>query len=270
MTAKEKRFVETVREYYRRHGRRCLPWRRTRDPYAILVSEIMLQQTQVERVIPKYRAFLEEFPDIDTLAGAPLGSVLRAWQGLGYNRRAKMLHECAKKVLSIHNGILPRESTLLTTLPGIGPYTGGAVMAFAYNKPVPIIETNIRSVFIHHFFRDATDVHDREVMEYVKRTLDMRQPRTWYYALMDYGVFIKKTYGNPNQKSTHHVRQSVFRGSDREIRGSILRMLGEKSLTRALLLKRIPYEDIRVDAQLVALMREGMITKQRNRYALPD
>ncbi len=139
MYLKEKKFIHTVKKYYKDHGRRSLPWRSTRDPYAILVSEIMLQQTQVERVLPKYEAFLKAFPTVRTLAQVPLGNVLRAWQGLGYNRRAKMLHECAKTIMKDCGGQTPTIMEDLLALPGIGPYTAGAVMAFAYNTPTPII-----------------------------------------------------------------------------------------------------------------------------------
>jgi A/G-specific adenine glycosylase len=270
MTKKEADFVRVVKEYYRRHGRRSLPWRKTHDPYAILVSEIMLQQTQVERVIPKYTKFLQQFPSIEMLARAPLGAVLREWQGLGYNRRAKMLHECAKHIVYECEGQFPREYDALMELPGIGPYTAGAVMAFAHNRAVPIIETNIRSVYLHHFFRDGTNVHDREIMECVKRTLDTKQPRTWYYALMDYGVEVKKMFGNPNQKSAHHVRQAPFRGSDREIRGAILKILAKGNTTRARLLKELAFLDLRIDAQLEALIHEGLVVNRGRQYSLPD
>jgi A/G-specific adenine glycosylase len=148
MTKKEKAFILTVKEYYRRHKRRGLPWRKTKDPYRILVSEIMLQQTQALRVVPKYEHFLQTFPTIQVLAKSPLSTVLRTWQGLGYNRRAKMLHECAKIVVKKYNGRFPKDLDTLVALPGIGHYTAGAIMAFAYNTWTPIIETNIRSVYL--------------------------------------------------------------------------------------------------------------------------
>lgn len=268
MNATERTFVKTVRAYHARHGRHSLPWRKTRNPYRILVSEVMLQQTQVERVLPKYRAFLEQFPDVGALAAAPLGAVLRAWQGLGYNRRAKMLHACAQTVVREHHGKFPKEHAALMRLPGIGTYTAAAVCAFAYNIPVPLIETNVRSVYIHHFFNDDTDVADSEILKRVERTLDREHPREWYWALMDYGVSIKKTYGNPNSRSKHYARQSAFKGSDRQIRGAIMRTLSERSAARAVL-HTLPFDYQRVDAQLERLVGEGMVVKKGQRYQLP-
>ena len=269
MTKQQKTFVRTVWDYYEREGRHTLPWRATRNPYRILVSEIMLQQTQVDRVIPKYRAFLKQFPSLKHLARASLKDVLIAWQGLGYNRRAKMLHTCAKVIVDEHRGIFPCTYNELVELPGVGPYTAGAVMAFAFNEAVPIIETNIRTVFIYHFFHDGTDVSDTEIGRLIDITLDTEKPREWYYALMDYGAYIKRTQGNPNSRSAEYTRQSGFKGSDREIRGAIIRVLTGKLQTRNQLLKMLPFEDIRIDAQIVKLMQEGMVTGTRGRYSLP-
>jgi A/G-specific adenine glycosylase len=268
MNKKEKELVRTVKEYYRRHGRRSLPWRRTRDPYHILVSEVMLQQTQVERVIPKYKLFLRTFPAVHTLAQSSLSSVLRVWQGLGYNRRAKMLHECAKRITKKYNGQFPRTHEELMELPGIGHYTAGALMAFAFNKPIPVIETNIRSVYLHHFFKGKTDITDAEITRLVERTLDTKNPREWYYALMDYGAHIKKEFGNPNSRSKHYARQSAFKGSDREIRGAIIRLLAKKSYTRAQFQKELLFSDIRIDATLMKLIREALIMFKHGRYHL--
>jgi len=273
MTKKEQKFVNVVWEYYKRHGRRSLPWRKTKNPYRILISEVMLQQTQVERVIPRYAAFLAQFPTVSTLAKASLGEVLRAWQGLGYNRRARMLHECAKRIMKDYNGKFPRRHAELIMLPGIGHYTAGAVLAFAYNISNPVIETNIRSVYIHHFFNDDTDVSDREILQYVEKTLDTENVREWYWALMDYGVYIKKEFGNPNSKSKHYIKQSAFKGSDRQIRGAILRALSSKKESRLSLHKLLSGFDMqRIDEQLEKLEREGMIQKHTKAsvYSLPQ
>jgi A/G-specific adenine glycosylase len=156
-------------------------------------------------------------------------------------------------------------------LRGVGPYTAGAVMAFAWGTPTSIIETNIRSVFIHHFFNDATDVTDVDIMRIVDRTLDRENAREWYYALMDYGVYIKKEFGNPNSRSKHYTQQSTFRGSDREIRGAILKLLIQDTQTRAQLLKKLSFEDIRIDAQLKELIKERLISfYDLRRYGLPQ
>lgn len=269
MNKKEQKFVRDVWDFYDRHGRRSLPWRKTKNPYHILVSEVMLQQTQVERVITKYESFLKRFPTFKKLSEAKLGEVLIEWQGLGYNRRAKLLHECAKEITEKCRGQTPTSQAELVKLPGIGPYTAGAVMAFAYNKAVPIVETNIRTVIIHHFFNDANDVSDNNILKIVSKTLDTGNPREWYYALMDYGAYIKKEFGNPNAKSKHYVKQSTFLGSDRQIRGAILKLLTEGKVTRAQLLKSLSFEDIRIDAQIERLLKEGMITKIGVTLSLP-
>ncbi len=271
MNQKQKRFIQTVRTFYQEQGRHTLPWRKTKNPYRILVSEIMLQQTQVDRVLPKYRAFLKQFPTVQKLSEASLGEVLTAWQGLGYNRRAKMLHQCAQRVVLEYKGRFPRDFEALKTLPGVGAYTAGAVCAFAYNQAVPLIETNVRTAYIHHFFHDQNDVLDTELVRYIELTMDREQPREWYWALMDYGSHLKKTIGNKNTQSKHYAKQSKFQGSDRQIRGAILRLLStEGTRTRAALLKELSsFEDIRIDAQLQKLLSEEMICKQGRIYSLP-
>ncbi len=269
LSEKEKRFIKEVWDYYKANGRNSLLWRKTKNPYHILISEVMLQQTQVDRVIPKYKSFLKKFPTIKALSKASLGEVLREWQGLGYNRRAKMLHECGKVIVGEYQGRFPTKYKELVELPGIGSYTAGAVLAFAYGEAIPIIETNIRTVVLHSFFNDQTDVPDAEIGKVVDRTLDKTNPREWYYALMDYGAYIKKEFGNPNSRSKHYTKQSTFKGSDREIRGAILRLLARGSYTRAQFLKQLPFEDIRIDTQVENLLEEEMIKKTRDRYTLP-
>lgn len=251
-------FQKTIRDHYAKN-KRPMPWRRTRDPYRILISEIMLQQTQVARVVGFYEKFIKEFPDIKTLAQAKTANVLRAWQGLGYNRRALALQKLAKEVMEEHDGKLPRSREALESLPGIGPYTAGAIRAFAFNEPEVFIETNIRRVFIHFFFplgstskKGDKKVTDAELRRYIERTLDRKNPREWYWALMDYGAILAKTPENPNRRSAHYMRQSKFAGSDREIRGKILReVLAKKKIPIAGLNKKI----------LDQLIREGFLVK---------
>lgn len=217
-------FGEIIRSFYLAHGR-DLPWRRTRDPYHILVSELMLQQTQVSRVLRYYPVFLERFPDIATLAAAGLPDVLAAWQGLGYNRRAKALLTCARIILTEYDGAIPGDEALLRKLPGIGNATAGAILAFAFNRPAVFIETNIRRVFIRFFFAGRTGVKDSEIMPLIETTVDPEKPRDWYYALMDAGSWLGRSGENANRRSGAYARQSAFGGSDRQVRGEILRQL---------------------------------------------
>lgn len=272
MTKKQQAFVDTVKKFYTAHGRHDLPWRQTHDPYHILVSEIMLQQTQVARVVPKYEAFIEKFPTVDVLAHAPLGAVLSLWQGLGYNRRAKFLHECAKVVARDYGGIFPPDAASLRTLPGIGPYTASAVLAFAFDSPTVLIETNVRTAYLHHFFRSGVAVPDSALLPIIAATLDTKDSRAWYYALMDYGSYLKATVGNKNTQSKHYTKQAKFVGSDREIRGAIIRTLihmpGTVSVAQ---LKQLnPTVEIpRLLTQLQALPAEGLIVKAGVKFQLP-
>ncbi|MES2014534.1 MAG: A/G-specific adenine glycosylase [Patescibacteria group bacterium] len=263
-----KSFSALVRAFYKVHAR-GLPWRKTKNPYRILVSEIMLQQTQVDRVIPKYKAFLKKFPTVRALADASLGDVLREWQGLGYNRRAKMLHEAAKEVVVKYDGKIPRTYIDLLNLRGVGEYTAKAVRVFAWNEPEVMIETNIRSVFIHHFFPNKVVVSDEDLHPYMGEFLDKKNSREWYAALMDYGSYLKKTFPNPSRKSVHHTRQKPFKGSDREIRGALLRELSKKPLTPKEL-DMLPFQNRRISAQLKRLIQEGFVTLRKFKYALSD
>ncbi len=217
-------FIRIIKEYYKQHKRLFL-WRDNSDVYQVYVSEVMLQQTQTHRIAEKYTAFLEQLPSFEVLAKAPLVQVLAAWQGLGYNRRAKFLREAAQIIVEEYGGVLPSDPKLLEQLPGIGPATAASVAAFAYNIPTVFIETNIRTVFLHFFFTDMHDVHDKELFPLIDQTLDGQDARQWYYALMDYGVMLKKQLINPSRKSRHHVKQSKFQGSNRQIRGCVIKLL---------------------------------------------
>lgn len=217
-------FREVVWDYFGTH-RRDMPWRDDPSPYHVLVSELMLQQTQVNRVLPKYQEFMTRFPAIADLAAASLSDVLAAWSGLGYNRRAKFLHAAAQKVVSDFGGELPSTREELVSLPGIGPNTAGAILAYAFNQPVVFIETNVRTVLFHHFFADQVNIDDKLLLPIVQQTCDPEHPREWYWALMDYGTYLKQTAGNNISQSKHYARQSKFEGSRRQIRGRILREL---------------------------------------------
>jgi len=272
MNQREAKFVKTVIDFYTVNGRHVLPWRKTSDPYLILVSEIMLQQTQVERVVPKYQAFISAYPTAVALAQAPLRDVLVLWQGLGYNRRAKSLHEATRHIRTHYAGEFPHSREAIMCLPGVGPYTAGAILAFAFNEAVPMIETNIRTVYLHHFFRSKTDVPDTELRSFILKTLDTKSPRTWYYALMDYGSYLKKTLPNPSKRSKHHTVQSKFVGSSRQIRGAIIRHLGESLVpktSQAIAKELSHFEARRIAEQLAVLVAENLVTKKSKHYQLP-
>ncbi len=261
-------FRKKIYNHYRAEGR-DLPWRRNINPYRVLVSEIMLQQTQVERVIEKYPEFLKAFPDFRTLADAALPKLLTIWSGMGYNRRALALRMLAQKVIDDHRGRLPSDPALLITLPGIGKYTAGAVSAFAFNKPMVFMDTNIRRVYIHEFLHDQENIHDDELIPYVEHTMDKVNPRKWYNALMDYGTMLKQKYANPNRKSAHYVRQSPFENSNRQVRGEILKLLvAHSSLTTGKIIKASGAEPERIRKNLAQLAEEGFIAKKGRYFSL--
>ncbi len=218
------RFQQTVYDYFKDNGR-SFPWRYHPDPYAITVSEVMLQQTQTVQVVEKFSHFLNVFPTFNDLARASNGQILSLWQGLGYNRRGLNLLRLAKIVVDTYKGNLPADFQKLISLPGIGPATAGAILAYAFNQPVVFIETNIRTVFIHHFFTDSTNVSDKQLEPLIIQTLDQTNVRQWYYALTDYGVMLKKTTGNSARRSKHYTKQSTFIGSNRQLRGLMIKML---------------------------------------------
>lgn len=261
-------FQKTVYDFYSKH-KRMLPWRETTDPYRILVSEVMLQQTQVSRVISKYDRFLDAFPTLDALSQASIRDVLAAWQGLGYNRRALCLHRLAGETVSRFGGSVPGDPEDLASLPGIGSATARAICAFAFNKPVVFIETNIRSVYLFHFFSSEGIVHDREIRPFVEATLDHSNPREWYWALMDYGVFLKGAHDNPGKRSAHHTRQSRFEGSDRQIRGRILRLLvASESVSEDQLLTELDVDPRRTRSILNDLTKEGFLARNNDQISL--
>lgn len=261
----DREFQEIVWQYWRENGRQGLPWRESPTPHNVVVSELMLQQTQVHRVIPKFQEFISLFPDFPSLAKAPLSEVLIAWQGLGYNRRAKYLHELAKAVVA--RGGLPDTLEELVKLPGIGKNTAGAILAYAFDQPVVYIETNIRTVYLHHYFADRFDVDDKELLPIIERTLDRDEPRAWYSALMDYGTYLKKQGLGRNNASKHYKKQSRFEGSVRQMRGAILRILSVKPLTRDELMRRFEV-DARLDQVLSRLVEEKLVRYGDNRYDL--
>jgi A/G-specific adenine glycosylase len=223
----------------------------------------MLQQTQVSRVIPKYNAFIQTFPTIQSLATASLSDVLRLWVGLGYNRRAKYLHQLAQVVVRDYNGIIPTDVQSLLTLPGVGEYTASAIRIFAYNQPDVCIETNIRTVIIYHFYPRTHAVDDTQLVPILSALASLipgshvrRHATEWYWALMDYGAYIKTIQPNPSRRSKQHTKQSAFIGSIRQVRGEIVRAYTNK-IDLAVVQGRFPklYQQA-----LDALVREGLLT----------
>lgn len=261
MNKKEREFQQLVKEYYEEHGRHDLPWRVDRRPFTAFISEVMLQQTQVPRVIEKYGQFMERFSGFEDIATAPQSEIVTLWQGLGYNRRALFLHRACKMIVDEFGGELPDSPEELIKLPGIGAATAGSLAVYAYNKPIPYIETNIRAVYIHHFFNDRTDVHDEELMPIIEKTLDKSDPYHWYSALMDYGTKIKSEHKNPSRKSRHHVKQSKFEGSLRQVRGEVLRQLSSSGGRMSVQEMVQHVDDDRFSEVMNQLISEGFVEK---------
>lgn len=262
-------FLLRLEDFYRQQGRHTMSWRLpdptgSFDPYRIMVSEIMLQQTQAGRVEGKYHQFLEKFPTVLVLSQAPLAEVLAVWSGLGYNRRAKYLWETAGAIQREHKGRFPMHPPDLLALPGIGLNTAGAIIAYAFNQPVVFVETNIRTVIIHHFLSDKNPVADKEVRQVIEslvRELPEIVPhlsyREFYWALMDYGTHLKKTIGNLSRNSASYTRQSRFEGSARQLRGQVLRLLAPGPLRQEAVIESLA--DERAGQVVEALILEGMI-----------
>jgi A/G-specific adenine glycosylase len=256
-----RKFRRTIYEHYHKEGR-VFPWRSTDNPYEIFVSEMMLQQTPVERALQKYEQFLVRFPDFPSLASASLSEILSMWQGLGYNRRALAIRAVARVTGSQFSGQLPPSVDELARLPGIGRTTASAVCAFAFNQPVLFIETNIRAVYLDRFFQDREAVRDSEIFPFLELTLDKDNPREWYYALMDYGAMLKKKGRVPNSRSSAYRKQPPFKGSDRQIRGTIIKLLiAYPGISQDEIAEQTGMETARVKWNLHRLLEEGFIRK---------
>lgn len=262
-----KQITEFVRIAHKRGSElyRSFAWRDTRDPYAILVSEVMLQQTQTARVERYFDAWMRRFPNIDVLASASKTDVLEEWQGLGYNRRALLLKLSAEQVAESYKGELPQTFDELVALPGIGPATAAGVLAFAHNQPAAYLETNVRTVVLHELFADHAEVSDKHVMAVVRaaaREADLQgiEARVWNYCLLDYGVWLKKAFPNPSRRSKHHTKQSKFEGSHRQKRAAILReVLSNPGLDSEELERILPWGMVDFEPALKDLLSEGFL-----------
>ena len=264
-------FQRKILNWYKKH-KRDLPWRKTSDPYKILVSELMLQQTQISRVLPKYKLFLNEFPNIKVLAQASDRKLLKIWEGLGYWKRALFLRETARKILKEYKGKFPQDAKILQKLPGIGPYTARALLCFAFKKKEAFLDTNIRRVYLHFFFPKRKKVSDREILFIAQKALWKKDPRVWHWALFDYGAVVLKDK-NINRKSLHYQKQSPFEGSLRYFRTKAVRFLlsqekiSHKSLEiflqKEIKNKKKPYtlKDI-----VASLLKDKLIKKSKEYY----
>lgn len=284
-------FKKTIWDYYAKN-RRSFPWRerslmgtkttkKISDAewiYRVVISEIMLQQTQAPRVVEKFNSFMKKFPDFTALAAAPLQNVLAEWQGLGYNRRGMYVKRLAETIVTKYSGEVPQTKEELVELPAIGPHTAGSILAFAFNIAEPFIETNIRTVYIHFFFEEKSDVPDKDIYDVVAKTIDKENPREWFYALMDYGVMFKQAARearthDPAKRSKHYKKQSAFKGSNRQLRAALLKSILEVPTTLHGLVKK--HRDDELDRteevilrNLEALQREGFIRSEKGVYSI--
>lgn len=259
-------FIKTVWDYYNKNKRK-MPWRDDTSPYSIFISEVMLQQTQVARVLVKYPLFISVFPNFKSLSHADTSLLLSTWQGMGYNRRALYLKSAAQTIMEKYKGILPEDPLLLDELPGIGYATACSIAAFAYNKPVSFIETNIRRVYIHHYFSDKENITDSDVLSHVERTVQKNNAREWYWALMDYGAYLATQVDNPNKKSRYYKKQTKFEGSIREVRGGVIKLLLKKPLTKKEL-ENVYKDDERLFTAIEQLEKEGFIVMKGKKYSI--
>lgn len=250
---------------------RSMPWRQDTRPYFVLVSELMLQQTQVARVVPKFEVFIERFPNEKTLASANLSDVLKLWQGLGYNRRAKYLHDAVTMIMNDYGGTFPKNETDILQLPGVGKNTAGAILAYAFNKPAIFVETNIRTVYIHAFFKDDFAVDDKQILAKLEATIDRKNPRRFYQNLMDYGSWLKANGVKNNARSRHYKKQSPLAGSVREVRGQIIKHLSVRDFSLQELRVQLALEsDQRWQPALESLLAERLIFRTRDQLSLTD
>jgi len=267
---KKLQFQSIIYSHYEKAGR-TFPWRENTDPWGILLSEFMLQQTQTIRVTAYWKRWMEKWPKPENVHMASLEEVLREWSGLGYNRRGKYLKDSAGIITLDYCGKVPATPGELARLPGIGPYTAGAIACFAYNYPAIFIETNIRSVMLHFFFGNREGAKDNEIMPFIEETLDRENPRRWYWALMDYGAALKKIKPNPARHSAHYKRQSSFEGSFRQLRGRLICTLSREGPGKIEdLRKRIDLDTNNEDLYraLKALEKESFVAEEDGIYGI--
>jgi len=251
-------FQKKILGWYDIHHR-DLPWRRTRDPYRILISEVMSQQTQLSRVVPKYESWLDKFPTIENLANAKISEVLFYWSGLGYNRRALNLKKTAEIISTTYHGTFPQTEKALLALPGIGKYTARAILCFAFNKQIAVVDTNVRKVLLIQF-----DASENNIVQAAQMLLPIGKAYEWNQALMDYAAAVLKKEKIPFPK------QSKFIGSHRYYRGQVLKHLVQKRKIKVEELGFVVKKDYShkekawLQSLLNELAGEGFITVKNN------
>lgn len=256
-----------LKKYYT-EKKRILPWRENINSYHIFVSEFMLQQTQVSRVINYFNTFIEKFPTFNALSQAPQSAILESWSGLGYNRRAMYLHQGAKVITEEYKELIPSCVKTLKKIKGIGEYTASALITYSYNIPTIFVETNIRTVCFSIFeqYFNEEKISDKNLIKLIQQIIDRENPREWYYAMMDLGTELKKILPQFHlKKSSSYQKQSLFRGSIREIRGKIIKFL-TKNNQQKVIRKEVELlcKDPRVDTCITNLIKEGLIEEYKN------
>lgn len=273
MTKKQKEHCRELLDWYKDNGR-DLPWRRTNVPYRILISEVMLQQTQVSRVVEKYKAFLKQFPNTKQLAEASTSDVIKAWKGLGYNRRALFLQRTAQAIRKDFAGKFPKTLAELKTLPGVGDYTARAVLSFAFEQPTPVLDTNHRKFYQKTFFGDTirTDKEllkkAEEVVAWISSAYGTDAVYDWNQALMDWVSANSKIYILPKKKKNKAV---PFKKTDRYVRGRIIDILREHERVSLLSLRKRfdMLTDERFQHILTGLKKDKLIVQEKRSIVFP-
>ena len=267
--------------------RRAYPWRGSHDPYAVWVSEVMLQQTQASRVVPAFRSFLRRFPTVRALAAARRRDVVREWGGLGYNRRAVRLSEAARAIVRDHGGRIPRDPATLRGLPGAGPYTAAAVASLGFGQPVAVVDTNVRRVVARvHAGIDGHEAPTKEVWALADAWLDREDPITWNQAVMDLGREVCRPNPRCDVCPLARVcrfrlagsiaargprRQGPFVGSGRQVRGAVVRVLRSHPwLTRTRLADETGFPPERIDAAVGTLTADGLVEDDAGEVRLTE
>ena len=253
-------------------NKRDLPWRHTHDPYKILVSEVMLQQTTVSRVLTKYPVFIKAYPTVKDLANASSGDILRIWKGMGYNRRALYLLQTAKTIHEKYYNKFPISEQLLSKLPGLGKYTARAVLVFAFRKDIAMVDTNIRQILTHFFFHDKPQ-SEKIIQELADQLVPIGKSWEWHQAMMDYGAMNASEWRRPERSRRMERKPTPFKETNRYFRGRIIDLLREKSYKEKELIENLYLEygkdKIFYIDLLKKLEKDGLVVQKNNFWSLP-